>query len=228
MAKVWKPKYWDATNPPVTGARVFVGKANGASSYESIAAGQTKRILQSNGRGNIFYGNVTAGYPPLEPALESNLPDGDYSGISSIASCLRPGTRMSSGNITTSSSSMIFRQYEPINFRKNKIQLDYSTSNKASYISVSKPYSIEVLKSQCNKLTLYIDASNYCVFEFKYTRNTDTSNATNIEFDIVFKAVMLNGTLDTNSSTMPRTWDGFTDKYNDATTAQLIFSKTQW
>ena len=228
MAKVWKPKYWDVKNPPDVGSRVFVGGVNGSGHYETINAGETKRILQSNGQGNIFYGNVTVDYPPLEPALESNLPVGDYSGINNNVSCLTPGTRTSSGNITTSSSSMIFRQSEPINFRKNNIQLDDSTSNQASFMIVGKPYSIEVLKSQCNKLTLYIDASNYCVFEFIYTRNTDTSNATNIKFDIVFKAVMLNGTLDTNSSTMSRTWGDFTDKYYAETTAQLIFSKTQW
>ena len=63
MAKVWKPKYWDAKNPPDAGSRVFVGKANGASSYETINAGETKRILQSNGQNNIFFGNVTVPVP---------------------------------------------------------------------------------------------------------------------------------------------------------------------
>ena len=224
MAKVWKPKYWDAKNPPDVGSRVFVGGANGSGHYETINAGETKRILQSNGQGNIFYGNVMVDYPPLEPALESNLPVGDYSTIIDYTSRITPS--VASG--ATLSSTMVFKQSEAINFRKNNILLDNASTSLPSVIMVGKPYSIEILKTQCNKLTLYVDASNYCIFEFSYTSNTDTSNATQIRYNAVVKAIMLNGSLNTNASTLSRTWSDFTDKYIYEIPAQLIFSKTQW
>lgn len=72
MAKVWIPKQWSTTNPPAAGARVFVGSGAGKSAYSTIAAGQTKRILQSNGKGNIFFGNVTIPVP-VDPAFQELL-----------------------------------------------------------------------------------------------------------------------------------------------------------
>lgn len=75
MAKIWIPKSWSGTNPPASGTRVFVGgKGAGKSVYETISAGQTKRCLQSNGKGSVFYGNVTIADPakPL-PSSDINL-----------------------------------------------------------------------------------------------------------------------------------------------------------
>lgn len=72
MAKVWIPKQWSTANPPAAGARVFVGSGGGKSAYSTISAGQTKRILQSNGKGNIFFGNVTVPVP-IDPAFQGYL-----------------------------------------------------------------------------------------------------------------------------------------------------------
>ena len=72
MAKVWVPKQWSATNPPAAGSRVFVGSGGGKSAYSTITAGQTKRILQSNGKGNIFFGNVTIPVP-VDPGFQELL-----------------------------------------------------------------------------------------------------------------------------------------------------------
>lgn len=72
MAKVWIPKQWSTTNPPAAGAKVFVGAGGGKSAYSTIAAGQTKRILQSNGKGNIFFGNVTIPVP-VDPGFQDLL-----------------------------------------------------------------------------------------------------------------------------------------------------------
>lgn len=73
MAKIWIPKSWSGTNPPASGQRVFVGgKGAGKGSYESISAGQTKRCLQSNGRGSVFYGNVSIASPG-DPETTSDI-----------------------------------------------------------------------------------------------------------------------------------------------------------
>ena len=73
MAKIWIPKSWSGTNPPASGQRVFVGgKGAGRGSYESISAGQTKRCLQSNGRGSVFYGNVSLPNPGA-PTYSTNI-----------------------------------------------------------------------------------------------------------------------------------------------------------
>ena len=72
MAKVWIPKQWSTTNPPAAGARVFVGSRAGKSAYSTITTGQTKRILQSNGKGNIFFGNVTIPVP-VDPGFQGYL-----------------------------------------------------------------------------------------------------------------------------------------------------------
>lgn len=72
MAKVWIPKQWSTANPPAAGARVFVGSGGGKSAYSTISAGQTKRILQSNGKGNIFFGNVTVPVP-VDPGFQEYL-----------------------------------------------------------------------------------------------------------------------------------------------------------
>ena len=73
MAKIWIPKSWSGTNPPASGQRVFVGgKGAGKAVYESISAGQTKRCLQSNGRGSVFYGNVSIANPGV-PVYSTNI-----------------------------------------------------------------------------------------------------------------------------------------------------------
>ena len=73
MAKIWIPKSWSGTNPPASGQRVFVGgKGAGKAVYESISAGQTKRCLQSNGRGSVFYGNVSVPNPG-DPETTSDI-----------------------------------------------------------------------------------------------------------------------------------------------------------
>ena len=78
MAKIWIPKSWSGTNPPASGQRVFVGgKGAGKGSYESISAGQTKRCLQSNGRGSVFYGNVSIASPG-DPTYSSDINLGNY------------------------------------------------------------------------------------------------------------------------------------------------------
>lgn len=81
MAKIWIPKSWSGTNPPSSGTRVFVGgKGGGKSVYESLSTGQTKRCLQSNGRGNIFYGNVSI----IDPTAPSTSSDVNLQSIPSI------------------------------------------------------------------------------------------------------------------------------------------------
>ena len=81
MAKIWIPKSWSGNNPPASGTRVFVGgKGAGKSAYESLSTGQTKRCLQSNGRGSIFYGNVTI----ADPTKPSDSSDVNISGIGGI------------------------------------------------------------------------------------------------------------------------------------------------
>lgn len=73
MAKIWIPKSWSGTNPPTSGTRVFVGgKGAGRAVYESLSTGQTKRCLQSNGRGSVFYGNVTIA-DPTQPSTSSDV-----------------------------------------------------------------------------------------------------------------------------------------------------------
>ena len=73
MAKIWIPKSWSGNNPPASGTRVFVGgKGAGKSAYESLSTGQTKRCLQSNGKGSIFYGNVTIA-DPTKPSTSSDV-----------------------------------------------------------------------------------------------------------------------------------------------------------
>lgn len=73
MAKIWIPKSWSGTNPPASGTRVFVGgKGAGKSAYETISAGQTKRCLQSNGKGSVFYGNVSLPNPG-NPTYSTNI-----------------------------------------------------------------------------------------------------------------------------------------------------------
>lgn len=75
MAKIWIPKQW--VNSVSAGARVFVGgKGGGKGSYETIAAGQTKRVLKSNGRGSVFYENLTI------PAPEQPTYSSDITGVS--------------------------------------------------------------------------------------------------------------------------------------------------
>lgn len=81
MAKIWIPKSWSGTNPPASGQRVFVGgKGAGKAVYESLSTGQTKRCLQSNGRGSIFFGNVTI----ADPTKPSSSSDVNISGIAGI------------------------------------------------------------------------------------------------------------------------------------------------
>lgn len=73
MAKIWIPKSWSGTNPPASGTRVFVGgKGAGKSAYETISVGQTKRCLQSNGKGSVFYGNVSIPRPS-DPSNYSDI-----------------------------------------------------------------------------------------------------------------------------------------------------------
>ena len=44
----------------------------GKGSYETIAAGQTKRVLKSNGRGSVFYENLTIA-SPSDPIYSSDI-----------------------------------------------------------------------------------------------------------------------------------------------------------
>lgn len=83
MAKIWIPKSWSGTNPPASGTRVFVGgKGGGKAVYETLSTGQTKRCLQSNGKGSIFYGNVTIA-DPTKPSTSSDV---NLGGVNSIQS----------------------------------------------------------------------------------------------------------------------------------------------
>ena len=63
MAKYWtSSKNWTTTINSST--RYLVGSSGGKCNYQTISAGGTKRILQSNGgNGNIFYGNLTVPVP---------------------------------------------------------------------------------------------------------------------------------------------------------------------
>lgn len=181
MAKVWKPKYWDAKNPPDAGSRVFVGKANGASSYESIAAGQTKRILQSNGRGNIFYGNVTVP-DPNGPTLTSNLPVGDYSTYHDLADGYNGYFRLKGTD-----SGVIFRSFSaqvetPFNFREGNMGYKGPTTT-STQIRVFNPASIDIAVAQANKMTLYLNDSAWVVINLTGRSKSTSTDATVLRYD---------------------------------------------
>lgn len=100
MAKIWIPKSWSGTNPPASGTRVFVGgKGAGKSAYETISAGQTKRCLQSNGRGSVFYGNVGIPQPAYtwERALPTMTSGGDWFGMDGLSATWIDGYYIFSG-----------------------------------------------------------------------------------------------------------------------------------
>lgn len=203
MAKVWKPKYWDAKNPPDAGSRVFVGKANGASSYESIAAGQTKRILQSDGRGNIFYGNVTVP-DPLSPTLESNLPSGDYSSAQignpyslTMSSVLKGGSYVSFNFACRIGNNSAW------DFRKSTINGVVNDNSGGRYFAAGKPCSLNNFSTLANKLTLYENDNFWIIFNItdRFTRS-DQDNKLSYEFTPTVKAGVYDGAaIDANSTT---------------------------
>ena len=197
MAKVWKPKLWDAKNPPDSGSRVFVGRANGASSYETISTGQTKRILQSNGRGNIFYGNVTVYYSPLEPALTSNLPVGDYSsqGVQPGHAC-NVWLRLLPKGATTGVNSVAYRTSDNFNFREATIVNLWSTSTDSdNFIGADAPGSCTNALALANKITIYVDNSLWYIANI--VGRTAKSSSNFIGYDITRAYVMaLSGGLD--------------------------------
>lgn len=181
MAKVWKPKYWDAKNPPDAGSRVFVGKANGASSYEAISAGQTKRILQSNGKGNIFYGNVTVPNPN-SPTLTSNLPVGDYSTYHDLSDGYNGYFRLKgtdSGVILRSFSAQV---ETPFNFREGNIGYKGSSTTTRE-LRVFNPASIDIAVAQANKMTLYLNDSAWVVINLTGRSKSSGSDTTSLIYD---------------------------------------------
>lgn len=181
MAKVWKPKNWDTKNPPDAGSRVFVGKANGASSYETISAGQTKRILQSNGQGNIFYGNVTVPNPNA-PALTSNLPTGDYSTYYDLSDGYNAYFRFKgtdSGVMLMSFSAQLKTLF---NFREGNIGYKGSTTTNR-YLRVFNPASIDIAVAQANKMTLYLNDSAWVVANLTGRSKSTASTSTELRYD---------------------------------------------
>lgn len=182
MAKVWKPKYWDTKNPPDAGSRVFVGKANGASSYETISAGQTKRILQSNGVGNIFYGNVTVS-DPLSPTLISNLPEGDYSTYHDLQDGYNFYLRLKGTDSGTIARSFSAQLNLPFNLREGNIGYKGSTTQN-SYFRLYKPASIDIAVEQANKMTLYLNDSGWAVINLTGRRKDSTTDVISLEYDV--------------------------------------------
>lgn len=201
MAKVWKPKLWDAKNPPDSGSRVFVGRANGASSYETISTGQTKRILQSNGRGNIFYGNVTVYYSPLEPALTSNLPAGDYSSLGvQLGHACNVWMRLLPKGASTGVNSVAYRTSDNFNFREASLENLCSTSSDSdNFIGGDAPGSCENALALANKITIYLDNSTWYIANI--VGRTAKSSADFIKYDLTRVYVMaLSGGLDPSNA----------------------------
>ena len=126
MAKVWIPKQWSTTNPPAAGARVFVGAGGGKSAYSTIAAGQTKRILQSNGKGNIFFGNVTVPVP-IDPGFQGYL--------DTVFSAGANGYWYYGGN--EGASPIVDRAQRTVTFGN---PTSYTDSNRASGLGLSDSY----------------------------------------------------------------------------------------
>lgn len=128
MAKVWIPKQWSTANPPAAGARVFVGSGGGKSAYSTISAGQTKRILQSNGKGNIFFGNVTVPVP-IDPGFQEYLDTVFSSGANGC--WYYGGNEGASPIVNTSDRSVTFGN-----------PTSYTTSNRASGLGIDNgnPY----------------------------------------------------------------------------------------
>lgn len=126
MAKVWIPKQWSTTNPPAAGARVFVGSGAGKSAYSTIAAGQTKRILQSNGKGNIFFGNVTIPVP-IDPGFQDLL--------NTVFSSGANGYWYYGGN--EGASPIVDKTQRTVTFGN---PTSYTDSNRASGLGISRNY----------------------------------------------------------------------------------------
>lgn len=126
MAKVWIPKQWSTTNPPAAGARVFVGSGAGKSAYSTIAAGQTKRILQSNGKGNIFFGNVTIPVP-IDPGFQDLL--------NTVFSSGANGYWYYGGN--EGASPIVNKTQRTVTFGN---PTSVTTSNRASGLGISRNY----------------------------------------------------------------------------------------
>lgn len=188
MSKVWIAKQWINQNPPPVGSRVFVGGANGSGHYETINAGETKRILQSNGQGNIFYGNVTVDYPPLEPALHSNLPAGDYSSWTkpdSSSTLLNTNVFLEgvpSQGSTSRYYSTRFYVNDYFDFREGTAGYFKSIGSLSNpSIQVKDPYNANNFISKANKLTLYYNSDYWIVFNIT-GRQVDLNNSTKINF----------------------------------------------
>ena len=141
MAKIWIPKSWSGTNPPTSGTRVFVGgKGAGKAVYETISAGQTKRCLQSNGRGSVFYGNVSLPNPGA-PTYSTNI----------------------TLNFAKSSASSVIAQVNGADFRLSNpliSQFTYQTINFNSDTSVqSSPITTGYFKDDTSEMN-YSETAN--------------------------------------------------------------------
>lgn len=228
MSKVWIAKQWIDQNPPPVGSRVFVGGANGSGHYETINAGETKRILQSNGQGNIFYGNVTVDYPPLEPALESNLPDGDYTGNSVGYKWNFEGGIINENGSITMSTGIILNSVPNTNLKKFSSTTEAEKDSRSS-MRVDAPYSYDIWYNQANKITLYIDTNNWAVGELSEKRDTAISAYALIYFAIGLKAVKVNGIYADTREEISTNWRDLTDKCDGTgITVTVVFSKVSW
>ena len=190
MAKIWIPKSWSGTNPPTSGTRVFVGgKGGGKSTYESISAGQTKRCLQSNGRGNIFYGNVSVPNPGAPVyATDINLNFAKGSASSGIAQVDGADFRLSNPLIasftyiglnfntdTSLQSSPITTGY----FKgTNNEMLYHETANKTLNVNPTTLNSWGNLE-QAKKLTIKI-GSYYVTLQLTFNKNSGSIVTFNI------------------------------------------------
>ena len=227
MAKVWIAKQWISQNPPPVGSRVFVGSANGSGHYETINAGETKRILQSNGQGNIFYGNVMVDYPPLEPALESNLPDGDYTGNTIGSYWDFEGGFVNNGTVTFGSTIRL-KSVPYINLKKFSSTTWDDVDNKST-MYLNYPCSCDIWYNQANKITLYIDTNNWAVGELTNKIKSDTADHLRLNFTIRLKAVKANGIYGDTRTEIASNWSVLASKCNGTgITVTVVFSKVTW
>ena len=71
MAKYWtSSKHWTTTINSST--RYLVGSSGGKCNYQTIGAGSTKRILQSNGSNKVLYANLTIPVPSGSQTFKSS------------------------------------------------------------------------------------------------------------------------------------------------------------
>ena len=187
MAKIWIPKSWSGTNPPASGTRVFVGgKGAGRAVYETLSTGQTKRCLQSNGRGSVFYGNVTI----ADPTKPSDTSDVNISGIRGIECefIVKTNQNQYSQSVSASNSSVSGNSGKISNMSPNTItsprlrgELPTSTFLRApSGVSWS---SIPADFRSIKKISLELTNGLYVVYYVNYRNDFDSGRGLNYNLE---------------------------------------------